>query len=214
MSGNDEHTDKLLPWLSTGRLTETERRLLADSDKVDAVSEARADHLRQIRNEADAETALAEAYGAPSFAVFERIEQSIAAEPHRAPTAGTGTWLRRISDAALAPRYRLSAALAMVLLAVQIGLVAGVLFSGGGSTYETASGPGAAAQGPGFIVSFRPDTTLEQITRLLSNIGAASIDGPKAGGLYRINAGPRGLTADAEAQLRTSPHIRVVLPVK
>jgi hypothetical protein len=97
------------------------------------------------------------------------------------------------------------AAAAALLLAVQAaGLVYLVTGHPGGQTYQTASGPDGGEPGRGTfaLVSFKPGATSAEIVAALSQTDAQIVDGPRAGGLWRVRLAAEPLPpAEAEARV-------------
>jgi anti-sigma factor RsiW len=201
-----EEIEALLPWYVTGRLDAVEHRrveaYLADHpDMAPLVILAREESEETIRS--------AEAFGTPSNASFDRLMAQVANEPRRAGVLSSLTPVfERIADwiASLSrPQLGAMAAAAALLLAVQAGVILH-LASGPSKTqsYETASGDPAAVQEHGTfaLVAFHPDATAVEIATLLTETEAQIIDGPKAGGIWRVRIAPEALPqAEAEQRL-------------
>lgn len=215
MSGDERHdagsrreAEKLMPWYVTGKITAAEK----------AVVEARGagGELEAIARERDETIAVNEALGAPSPAVFHRLMASIEAEPKRAP-AGFA-WrdlLTKLTGALTAPMgQRLAAAFAVAIIIGQAAVIWSLSGTDSGPRYQTASGGAqTAASGPGFIVSFNDSATLAGVTELLNRTGGVIAGGPMPGGLYRVKAAsPEGFNPGAEAALKASGMVKMVLP--
>ena len=184
--GRDED-DLLLPWHATGRVDNAARaRIEAALDRDPEIAR----RLDLIRDERDATVASNEALGAPSMRVrddlFARIDADLAARDR-----GPSRWLQRLGAAlaSLSPAALAGAALAAcALILLQAGLLTGTWLAAPGASYETAShGDGGTAGGGTFIlVAFAPAATATQITEALGEAGLSIVDGPRAGGIYRI----------------------------
>ncbi len=102
--------------------------------------------------------------------------------------AWLGSWLgARL--AGLAPStLAWSGAAAAAIIALQAGLLAGAYRAQAPAGFETASGPEStpAQGGPTVLVAFAPAATAARIDALLRDTRAVIVDGPRAGGLYRL----------------------------
>lgn len=194
-----EEIEMLIPWLVTGRIAASDRA------RVEAYAARHPELRRQIeiaREEAAETVAGNEAIAGPSRAAFDRLMASVAADPRPtslsvrvAGTAGGlierfGDWLSGLGR----PQLASLAGAAALLIAVQAGTIA-YLASGTGSTYSTASGPGRSSvlEGTFALVSFRAEAPVGDVLRLLSSTGYQIVEGPRAGGLYRIRLSPSRL---------------------
>ncbi|MFJ7437790.1 hypothetical protein ACIQW5_09060 [Methylorubrum thiocyanatum] len=214
--GRDED-DLLLPWHATGRLdpaagARIEAALARDPEL--------ARRLDLVRAERDETVAVNEALGAPSSKarddLFARIDADLAARER-----GPRGWLRRMGEALAAlspPMLAGSAIAACALLLLQAGLLTGAWLGGPAATYETAShgGGSPSAGGTFLLVAFAPTATAAQITEALGETGLSVVDGPRAGGIYRLRLpdGVEGRSSPSDIldRLRAKPGL-VVLAV-
>jgi len=200
-----EEIEALLPWFVTGKLAVAERlrveRYLAEHPDV-------ARQLALAREESAETVAGAESFGTPSRASFDRLMAEIGRqERSRAGLLqAIAPQLERIADwIGGFSRVQLGgmAVAAALLLAVQAAAVT-YLVIGGSETYQTASAPSDAApeRGTFAIVSFKPGASVQDIAALLAELGAQVVDGPKAGGIWRVRLSAEPLApADAEARI-------------
>ncbi len=198
MTTTDPRRDEdelLLPWQATGRLGPVEASRLESALAHDPELSRRLDLARAERSET---VAVNEALGAPSLRarenLFARIDADLAARERR-PRG----WLRRIGEALAGlspPMLAASALAACFLLLLQAGLLTGTWLGTPAATYETAShrGDGPAAGGTFILVAFTPTATAAEIAEGLNEAGMTIVDGPRAGGVYRVRvtAGPSG----------------------
>lgn len=184
-----DDVEALLPWYAAGTLASGEAaRVEAALDRDPAL----ADHLARIHEERDASIRSAEALGLPSPRAAAKLFAALEAEPGRARTLnpvaglmrGAGAWLASLSPGTLG----FAAGLAMLALVVQGGFITGGLLRGG-ATYSTASGDAAAAPGAYALVAFQPEASAAQIGSLLQGLSGRIVDGPYAGGLFKIRIG-------------------------
>jgi anti-sigma factor RsiW len=200
-----EEIETLLPWFVTGKLAEAERV------RVERYLAAHPDVARQVAlaREERAETITgAESFGVPSRTSFDRLMAEVDRQERR--QAGLlqsfAPYLERIADwIGGFSRVQLGglAVAAALLLAVQAVTVT-YLMTGGGATYQTASAPPdiAPERGTFALVSFRPTATAQEITAMLAEFGAQVVEGPKAGGIWRVRLSAEPLAAaDAEARI-------------
>jgi anti-sigma factor RsiW len=203
MTQNPENEiDALLPWHAAGKLS---RR---DAERVEAAladNEELARRYALVREELAETVRLNQMLGAPSPRALERLMARIDAEP--APRQGRrlwanfGEWLAQ-RLVALGPRaVAWSLVAAVLVILVQAGLLARLFLEPGGS-YRTASVEQAGATaGTYALVAFVPEASAAEVTRFLDRYQAAIVDGPRAGGLYRIRIGAAAKSKDELANL-------------
>lgn len=211
-----EEIEMLLPWYVTGKLDPADR---ARVEAWLAREPAMARQLELIREEQQASVVANEAVAVP-----ERIRPQNVANRAVSDTASPVSWLSGIAGAigdffrqptAGAVRWA-AAAVAAIILAQAVVIGSNVWSPTPG--YETASGPKSTAQdGLIVLVTFKETATIQDITKALAAIDAAIIDGPRAGGLYRVrlsNAKLEGpaATARIEALRQQSGVVARVLP--
>ena len=177
----DDDLELLLPWRATGRLDPATTR------RLDAALAADPDLRRKyalVEEELNETFAAHSELGAPSGQARDRLFAQIAAEEKAA--AGHGVWTRVVDFfGSLTPRaVALSAAAAALVIVAQTGLLTTTLAPR--ATFHTASTPGVADGGSYALVAFAPEATAAQISELLAARGAVIVDGPRAGGLYRV----------------------------
>jgi hypothetical protein len=219
-----QEIEELLPWHAAGTLSEPEAR------RVEAALAQDAELARRfaLAREELAETIhLNETLGAPSARAMERLLAGIEAESGPAPAAP-----RRFSllgfvgerFAALSPRALAYSAIGAALaIALQAGLLA-ALYVGeraGPGAYQTASRPAATAPLPGsfVILGFNPEASAAAVTAFLAANKLAVVDGPRAGGLYRVRVAatalPKEQVADIAEKLKAQAAIvRFVAPTE
>jgi anti-sigma factor RsiW len=180
-----EEIEMLLPWYITGKLDPSDRA------KVEAYLAAHPDVARQldlVRSEQHETVAGNEALGWPSAAATERLMAALpAARPGSRVLRMLRGGLQQIGGLFTAPTagaVRWAAVAAALLIAVQTVAIATLLSQGGGP-YQTASGP-QAGDGIALLVTFADDVKASAISQLLAELDASIVDGPKAGGVYKI----------------------------
>jgi anti-sigma-K factor RskA len=185
--------EALLPWHAAGTLS---RR---DADRVEqALADDR--ELRRrfdiVREELSETIHLNETLGAPSSRAMEKLFAAIDAEGVRTPTRHASFDLAgRISDflSGFSPRtLAWSASAAALAIVVQAAVITGVVMKehGAEATYGTASyETNSNSDGVYAVVRFAPQASSSEITNFLGAHMATLVDGPRAGGLYRIRFG-------------------------
>ena len=180
-----EEIEMLLPWYVTGRLDP------ADLAKVEAYLAAHPEVARQLdlaRAEQDETVAANEALGFPPAAATERIMAALpAARPGWAALRAVRGVLQQAGDLFVAPTanaVRWAAVAAAVLFAVQAVTIASLINERAG-TYQPASGS-QAGDGIAVLVTFADDAKASAISQLLTDFDATIVDGPKAGGVYKV----------------------------
>lgn len=186
--------EALLPWYVAGTLGREEEARVA---RYVAAHPELAPLVELTREERNATVAGNEELGAPSRRALDRLMKSVA-ESGRAATfrrSEQASLLTRLVDGVAGflqglapPQLALVAAAALALIVAQ-GVTLGVLLGpsdpGG---YSTASGgkdaPGAT--GTFALVRFAPGATAAAIADMLLELEVTIVDGPKAGGIYRV----------------------------
>ncbi len=208
--------EELLPWHATGALDAASARRVEEALARDPRLRASLDLVREDR---DQTIALNQGLGAPGGEAWARVFAATQAEP-RKPTLIA----RLASVFALAAgwaeqnprRFGWSAAAAAVVILLQGATIVALLPAAKGPGYQTASQQSAPSDGATVLVAFTPEARLDQLAVLLQKYNAWIVEGPRAGGLYRVRVGDKSLTADQlaaiVADLRTAPIVRMVLP--
>lgn len=188
----------MLPWYVTGKIS------ASDKARIDAYAKMHPEVLRHIalaRDEADVVFADNQAI-APPRAALDRLQASLASSPRARLHAVQASFVDRIGVwlGSLAPRQLAYAGLAAaVAIAVQTASI-GSLLSGRSNPdgYVTASGPGAElAKGTFALVAFQPAAPASTLSAFLADNGYLIVEGPKAGGIYRLRVSDTSLSAAA-----------------
>jgi anti-sigma factor RsiW len=198
--------EALLPWYVSGTLSLEEEARVARYVEAHPEMAALVELTRAERAETIAGN---EAIGMPSRHALDRLMARVA-EAERAKgvvprVAAKGSLLTRIVDGfadlvqSLAPRQLAFAAAAALALIVAQGVTLGVMMgpnAPGG--FSTASGDKeATAAGTFALVRFAPAATAAAIADMLLDLEASIVDGPKAGGIYRLRLAAVGLDEGA-----------------
>lgn len=201
----------LLPWYATGKLD------TADRARVEAFLAAHPDMRRQldlIREEQEQSTRANEELGYPSAVSIDRLMASVAGT-----AKGEDRLWSRIADFFAAPSpggVRWAAAAAGILLLLQAAVIGALLVDRPSGPYQTAGDEQVRGTGPTLIVGFTDTATASGISALLGELDAQIIEGPKAGGLYRIRLGKAASTEPQRQEIvrrlrARSDLVRVVL---
>jgi hypothetical protein len=196
-----DYVESLLPWYAGGKLA---------ADDIRRVEQALAQmvELRRrydlILEERSAAVAVNENIGAPSPQVLERLFTRLDSKPAQARNnrnfVGRNWLAERFSS--WQPRSLAFAGMAAALVAmIEAGLLATLYFgpAQNGVTYQTASISKKTTEQDGtfLLIAFGPEATAAQILRVLEAHKASIVDGPIAGGIFRIKVSDKALTADA-----------------
>lgn len=218
MNGNlNEPTDReeiehLLPWHAAGTLS---RRDAGRVEEALARDPELARRFALVREELGETIHLNETLGAPSARAMDKLMAGIEAESGPAPAAA-GHAASRFSLTAwvserlavLSPRtLAYAATIGALALVLQFGILTGVAVNGAlspqSSGFATASGDPSAAlaeAGSFALIGFVADADVDAVTGFLAANDLTIVDGPRAGGIYRLRiAGPRLPEAEAEA---------------
>ena len=194
--------EALLPWHAAGTLGRD------DAERVEAALARDQELTRRyalVREELAETIRLNEALGAPSPRSFERLTARIGTEAargfRRAGSLAMSRWLEALL-ARLSPRtLAWSAVAAALIILVQAGLLAALFLGSERHSYRTASIEQAATPGSYLLVGFAPQASAAEFTKFLETHKAAIVDGPRAGGLYRIRVGEGALPRDKLVEL-------------
>jgi hypothetical protein len=214
-----EEIEMLLPWYVSGTLDATDRdrveRYLTDHPDV----RRQLDLIREERHE----TIIAnEALPTASAGALVRLLASL-------PVGRASLW-RRLSESEglralallfspAAPRtVRFATYAAAFLLLAQGVAIATFILKGHEAGYQTAAG-GNGRWGSSFFIAFTEAASSADVTGLLQDVGARIVDGPKPGGIYRIELRSDDMSPSTAAALRrrlAERHdlVRLVLPAK
>lgn len=182
-----EEIEMLLPWYVSGRLDAGDRARVESYLARDAGLRLQLDLIRTERQEAIAAN---EALRTPSAGALDRLMASLPPRrPSLADRLGLSAVYQTMADLFTAPTVRgvrLAAVAAALLLLVQAAVITTLLVRGdGGATYRTASGQ-SDDRGVSALVVFAEDARLPAISRLLADLDATIVDGPKPGGVYKV----------------------------
>lgn len=177
--------EALLPWYAVGTLDGRDRRRVEEALRSDPALARQAD----LVHEELAETiALNETLGAPSSRAMARLMATIDAEtgaPRKRSLARTAA--DRLTDfiASLSPRtLAVAASLATLVVALQASMLLGLF----------TKPPGA--HGTFAMVHFVREASAAEITNFLEINHVTLVDGPMAGGFYRVQLSTEALTAE------------------
>lgn len=208
-----EEIEMLLPWYATGRL---DRADMARVESYLARHPQLARQLALVRDEQEQTVAANEALGWPSAGAVDRLMATLPGTSSGGSPRGAGAlhfqWIREFFAAPTASGVRWAAAGVAALLAVQTATIATLLLSDRGGTYQVASGQQGGGDGVTALVAFTDEATAPAISRLLAEFAANIVDGPKAGGLYKIRLRMED-RSQAEAQLRRLQERRDIVRV-
>jgi anti-sigma factor RsiW len=182
-----EEIEMLLPWYVSGRLDADDRARVERHLARDASLRMQLDLIRAEREETVASN---EALRTPSAGALDRLMASLPARrPSLTERLGLSGLNQAVADFFAAPSVRgvrFAAVAAALLLLAQAAVITTLLVRGdGGGTYQTASGQ-SDGTGVSALVVFAEDARLPAISRLLADLDATIVDGPKPGGVYKI----------------------------
>ena len=212
-----EEIENLLPWHAAGTLDP------ADAARVEAAladDRELAARFELVREELGETVALNETLGAPSGRARERLFALIEQEPAR-KVAGPGLVSRFTAFmTGLQPRtLAYGAGAAALALVLQAGLLAGFMLNGQQpGSHQLASAPVAAPaeQGAHVLIRFNPQASIADITGFLDQHRAAVVDGPAAGGMFRVRVSDKRMEpGEFTALVKTisqSPLVGLALP--
>jgi hypothetical protein len=198
-----EDIETLLPWHAAGTLS---RR---DAERVEQALAQDAELARRyelVREELAETIHLNETLGAPSARAAQRLFEAIDAETTAAKpkfSFDLSSWLAGLIEQFSPRTLAWSAAAAGLVILLQAGLLVGMVVHERGATYQTASfnEPTAAPQGTFALVRFNPEASAADITKFFDVYKASLVEGPRAGGVYRIRVATKILPKDDAAKI-------------
>lgn len=176
----------LLPWYVTGKLDP------GDLAKVEAYLAAHPQFARQldlVRAERDESVLANEAQGAPSAGATARLMAALpSARQAGAAWRALQRSLQQVGELFVAPTanaVRWAAVAVALVVAIEAGVIAKLIGERPDHTYQTASGP-QTGDGIALLIVFADEARAPAISQLLADFDASIVDGPKAGGLYKV----------------------------
>jgi anti-sigma factor RsiW len=193
----------LLPFYATGKLP------LADMQRIEvalAGDAALRRELALVEEEQIATVQANEMLGLPSSGAANRFFAALEAEPARTTPRALAkdvfAWIgERLQS--LAPRQMAYAGTAAALLLLaQAGYIGVLLHGESGEIYRQASVDGATGEGSFAMLAFMPEAKAVDVSRLLEAAHAVVVDGPRAGGFFKVRIGAKDMPkADRDAVL-------------
>jgi anti-sigma-K factor RskA len=200
-----EEIEALLPWHAAGTLNrrdahKVEQALANDAELATQFETVRQDLVETI--------GLNESLGAPSARAMQKLMADIEADASTArrvrSSFNLGEWLSdRLSS--FSPRtLAWSASAAALAIVLQAGLLAGMFVNErqGGAIFDTASVQSTQSIKPGTdaLISFAPQATAAEITKLLQTYKMAIVEGP-AGEIYTVRLAVTGIPKEELARI-------------
>jgi hypothetical protein len=197
-----QEIEALLPWHAAGTLRRRDRHRVDEAIKSDPEL---ARHAALVREEMAETIRLNEMLGAPSARATQRLAAAIdAEETGRRGLVSPLVLASRLAGfiAGLSPRtLALATAAAVLAIAIQGFLLLGVITKPH-SVYQTAAvEEGGKTRGAFALVRFVHQASAAEITRFLEHYQATLVDGPKAGGLYRVKVAMSALAKEELARI-------------
>ena len=189
----------LLPWYAAGTL---DRREAAQVEAALAADPKLAERLEWVRAEFAQEIYVNEEAPSPPDndvkALFAKID-ALPARRHAVPAVAARTFADHLAEllAALSPRtIAWSAAAAGLVILLQAGVIAGIVFKDNGANIGTLSVPPplpALGEGAYVLIRFQPQATAADIASFLAANKLSIVEGPSSG-LYRVRVATNKLS--------------------
>jgi len=200
-----EEIEALLPWHAAGTLS---RR---DAQKVEQALASDTDLATQyslIRDELVETIGLNESLGAPSARAKQKLMADIEADTSTArrtrSSFNLGEWLSEKLSSFSPRTLAWSASAAALAIVLQAGLLAGMFVNErqGGATFDTASVQSNQTVKPGTeaLISFAPQASVAEITKLLQTYKMAIVEGP-TGEMYTVRFAMTGMPKEELARV-------------
>jgi anti-sigma-K factor RskA len=214
-----EEIEALLPWHAAGTLTRREAQKVEQALAADADLAAQYATIREDL----AETIVAnETLGAPSARAMQKLMADIEADASTArrvrSSFNLGEWLsERLSS--FSPRtLAWSATAAALAVVLQAGLLAGMFVNerqGGNFHVASVQSDQVIKNGTYALISFAPQASLADVTKLLETYKISVIEGP-TGGVYTVRLAVTGMPKEELARtvkkLQDEPSDRFIGP--
>jgi len=189
--------ETLLPWYAAGTLRRRDRLRVEQALREDPEL---ARHASLVREELAETIGLNESLGAPSRRAMDRLMAAIEAEDKAARQRASAQALAgRFANfvASFSPRtLAVAASVAVLAIAVQAGLLVGMLNKQQGGDETASIRSERPVQGTFAKVRFARQASAAEITKFLETYQATLVDGPRAGGLYRVRITMRSLAKE------------------
>jgi anti-sigma factor RsiW len=210
MNSNDRLSqgdlEDLLPWHAAGTLDANEA---AEVERALACDPELARRFALVREELTETILLNESLGAPSARAMETLFRAIDQDRRVVRRVAAGPSLgARIAEFFSPRALAWTAAAAAVIVVLQAGVITRMALQqrdGGSETlsFETASAPVTRGLSIGSyaLVRFAPQASMADVNKFLDDRGAAIVDGPKPGGLYRVRVAQSSLSRPELARL-------------
>jgi anti-sigma factor RsiW len=213
MNSNDRLSqgdlEDLLPWHAAGTLDANEA---AEVERALACDPELARRFALVREELTETILLNESLGAPSARAMETLFRAIDQDRRVVRRVAAGPSLgARIAEFFSPRALAWTAAAAAVIVVLQAGWITHMALQeheGGGKPNETASFETASAPvtrglqvGSYALVRFAPQASMADVNKFLDDRGAAIVDGPKPGGLYRVRVAEGSVSRPELARL-------------
>jgi hypothetical protein len=211
-AGEREEIEYLLPWHAAGTLS---RRDAERVERALANDQELARRFDLVREELSETIHLNESLGAPSARAMEKLFAAIDAEGAYKRKPGMAMDVRtRVAEffSAFAPRtLAFAGAAAALVILLQAGVIGSMLIKGD-TGYGVASAEPPKVDSVDFLVTFAPQSSLDQVTKFLSDHHATIIDGPRGPAkMYQLrfdaNGGPKEETERVAKELQQSRNI-------
>jgi anti-sigma-K factor RskA len=193
--------EALLPWYAAGTLRRRDRQRVEDALRNDPDL---ARHADLVREELAETICLNESLGVPSARAMDRLMAAIDAEALAARKPGSArTVAGRIATfiASFSPRtLAVAASVATLAIALQAFLLVSMVTKPQGYQ-NVATNEEPHRHGTFAMVRFARQASAAEITKFLENYQATLVDGPKAGGVYRVRIAMTSLAKEEFARI-------------
>jgi len=217
-----EEIEALLPWHAAGTLSRREAQKVEQALAADAGLAAQYETIREDL----AETIVAnETLGAPSARAMQKLMADIEADASTArrtrSSFNLGGWLADTLTSFSPRTLAWSATAAALAVVLQAGLLAGMFVNERqGGAFQTASYHDVTktdlASGTYAMISFVPQASIQDVTKLLETYKMAVVEGPSGGGVYTVRLAMTGMPKEELArlvkQLQDEKSVRFVGP--
>lgn len=192
-----EEIEMLLPWYATGKLEPD------DTARVDAYLKAHPDMRERLdlAHREHNETMFLNRSEDIGPATTAKQFMAVLAENRPDPKPERTSWFKRLFEMPASGAMRWAAASAVLVIVVQSAAIVMLAGSRTEGTYlEATGGAQTSAAGTFVLVRFTDGATAGDLTGFLDGLQMQIVEGPKAGGLFKLKIGPEGMSDEDRAR--------------
>lgn len=195
---NVSEAELLLPFYVNGTISDADRKTVEAWLSEHPEAEA---HLQRVTEEMDLAFVVSEQMPRPTRASFDSLMAEVGPGRQQSTSGGFAERLW----AMLSPRYALAGAAALCLVVLAQAAALTMMNVGDpGAEFVVASQDASLVSGQTALVRFAPETSIDDIGALFTELNLTLVDGPKPGGVYVVAASDDAAGTEALNELAGS----------